>query len=556
MPPPPPRVRSRFVYTAAGLSVVVGRPPALPALGQPSRPPTGVVEQQRLALQEYTYARDDILGTSLDLIVCAARPGEAVRCQEAVLAEIERLRGILSTYDPASEISRVSQGLQPAVAPELRQLLADYDDWSVRTGGAVDARLANVMRLWREAARTGRVPAAAELRAALNASGALNVDALGKAAIIDRAVAVARRLVPAGLVNIGGDLRAWGDRTWQIGVADPLSPAENAPLLATFPLRDAAVATSGDYARPLVIADRSYSHLIDPRTLQPVADVRSATVVATDCVTANALAAALSVLGPPGADGLADLGRALGHLMVDRAGSLNRGGIFATAATLPDSSAAPPPTSPTAAPPASTPVTASTAAAPAAATAWPKGFQATVNVAIGVGSNPAARPGGPNIPGGAGVPGGIGVPGGNGAPFGGRGGRGGTRAYVAIWVEDADHKLVRTVSVLGSKDKYLGDLTTWVQIAGRPSPQSRSVTRASRPNGLYSVVWDGLDDHGKPVPKGIYTIKVELNREHGRHATVSAILPCDDKPHTADLAASVESDASTISYGPKPEPAP
>jgi hypothetical protein len=377
------------------------------------------------------------------------------------------------------------------------------------------------------------------------------VDALGKAYIIDQAVALARRLVPAGLVNIGGDLRAWGDRSWQIGVADPLNPAENAPLLATFPLRDAAVATSGDYARPLIIADRSYSHLIDPRTLQPVTEVRSSTVVAADCVTANALAAALSVLGPPGMASLGELSRTFSHLLVDRAGGLNRGGIFATAATVPDSSSAPSPASPP-----SSPLAAATPGAPAVAVAWPKGFQATVNIAIGVGSTPAGRPGSPSIPGGPGVPGGIGIPGGTGGPFVGRGGRGGTRAYVAIWVEDGAHKLVRTLSVLGSKDKYVGELTAWIQVAGRPGPQTRSITRASRPNGLYTVVWDGLDDHGKPVPQGTYTIKVELNREHGRHATVSTTLACDDKPHTADLAASVESDASSISYGPKPTPAP
>jgi thiamine biosynthesis lipoprotein len=548
-----PNPHPRLVHTAAaGLTMLAASRPTLFALGRPTLTPTGIAEQQQLELQDYTFAHDDILGTSLDLIVSAARPGDAVQCQGAVLAEIERLRAILSTYDPVSEISRVSFGLQPATAPELRQLLAAYDDWSARTGGAVDARLNQVVRLWREAARTGRVPAEAELRAALMVPGALNVDALGKARIIDQAVAIARRLVPAGLVNIGGDLRAWGDRVWQIGVADPLSPAENAPLLATFPLRDAAVATSGDYARPLLIAGRSYSHLIDPRSLQPVADLRSATVVAADCVTANALAAALSVLGPPGAASLADLDRAFGHLLVDRAGGLTRGGIFATAAPLPDASS--PPSS--ASPPALSSASEATPGAPGVAAAWPKDFQATVNLAIGVGSSTAGRAAGPSVPGGNGVPGGIGIPGGSGVPFGGRGGRGGTRAYVAIWVEDARHKLVRTISVLGSKPKYIGELTAWAQAAGRPGPQTSSITRASRPNGLYSVVWDGLDDHGKPMPQGTYTIKVELNREHGRHATVSATLVCDDKPHIADLAASVESDASTISYGPKPKPTP
>ena len=541
MPPLPPRPPSRLVRSAAaGLTVLAGGR-AAPLQAAPSRPPTGVVEQQRLALQEYTYARDDILGTSLDLIVCAARPGEAVRCQEAVLAEIERLRGILSTYDPASEISRVSQGLQPAVAPELRQLLADYDDWSVRTGGAVDARLANVMRLWRAAARTGRVPTAAELRAALNASGALNVDALGKAAIIDRAVAVARRLAPAGLLNLGGDLRGWGDVIWRIGVADPSQPAENAPLLTTFPLRDAAVATSGDYARPLVIADRSYSHLIDPRTLQPVADVRSATVVATDCVTANALAAALSVLGPPGAAGLADLGRALGHLMVDRGGGIARGGSFATVA---DPAAPTTPASPDSSPPevansaATAPSRAASAGTPASAQTvapWPKNFQVTVNLVIGAPA-PAAGTG----------------------AAGGRGGRVGKRPYIVIWVKDAQRKFVRTVCLFGNNSNYQSDLTTWYAASapGGDDDFIHSVSRATRAPGTYPVVWDGTDDFGKPVPQGTYTITVEINREDGRHVSTNTSIVCEGVPHAAELTATVETGVSQVSYGPRVDPAP
>ena len=539
---PSPNPRPYLIRTAAaGLTILTAGRPVLFALGGPALPPAGSAEQQRLALEDYTFAHDDILGTSLDLIVCAARPGDAVRCQEEVLGEIERLRAILSTYDPTSEISRVSQGLQPATAPELRRLLAAYDDWSARTGGLVDPRLNQVVRLWREAARTGQVPAAAELRAALNAPGALNVDALGKAYIIDQAVALARRLVPAGLVNIGGDLRAWGDRTWQIGVADPLSPAENAPLLATFPLRDAAVATSGDYARPLVIADRSYSHLIDPRTLQPVADVRSATVVATDCVTANALAAALSVLGPPGAAGLADLGRALGHLMVDRGGGIARGGSFATVA---DPAAPTTPASPDSSPPevansaATAPSRAASAGTPASAQTvapWPKNFQVTVNLVIGAPA-PAAGTG----------------------AAGGRGGRVGKRPYIVIWVKDAQRKFVRTVCLFGNNSNYQSDLTTWYAASapGGDDDFIHSVSRATRAPGTYPVVWDGTDDFGKPVPQGTYTITVEINREDGRHVSTNTSIVCEGVPHAAELTATVETGVSQVSYGPRVDPAP
>jgi len=56
------------------------------------------------------------------------------------------------------------------------------------------------------------------------------------------------------------------------------------------------------------------------------------------------------------------------------------------------------------------------------------------------------------------------------------------------------------------------------------------------------------------VPQGAYTLKVEINREHGRHTTSSIALTCDGQPHSFDLAATVESDASKVEYGPKPAP--
>jgi thiamine biosynthesis lipoprotein len=58
-----------------------------------------------------------------------------------------------------------------------------------------------------------------------------------------------------------------------------------------------AVATSGDYRRGLRIGGRWFSHIIDPRTGTPVPNVSSATVVAGEAATADALATAISVLG-------------------------------------------------------------------------------------------------------------------------------------------------------------------------------------------------------------------------------------------------------------------
>ncbi len=525
---------------------------------------TGPTATRTADLTRFDFARDGVLGTSFDLAVETVRPRDAAQVEQAVLAEIERLSAILSTYDPASEISRVSLGAA-VESPELAELLAAYATWSTHTDGALDVRLAHVTRLWREAAQTGRAPTAAALRAALDQRGALNVDALGKGFIIDRAVAVARRLAPAGLLNIGGDLRAWGDVIWPVGVADPREPADNAAPLAIFGLRDAAVATSGGYARFTTIAGENYSHLIDPRTLTPATCLASATVIAADCLTANALSTAGCLLDAARTLALAAHHGSTGQLVIAADGQQFRAGLLATSAPAAPAVPAPAVATQTAAPAPAATTSAPAAGQAAAVAAWPKDFQATINLNIG---STAATPSGSTGPGGAfgGPAGGRGGPGGpGGRGFGGRGGPGGgKRAYVAIWIENADHKLVRTLAVLGDNSRYVPELSAWFATVGRPDLRSiRSVTRATRPNGLFSIAWDGLADTGQPVPQGTYTVKIEINREHGRRALISALLSCDGEPHTVDLAASVESDASKIEYGPKaastpvtPPPAP
>jgi FAD:protein FMN transferase len=478
---------------AAGLTAfVVGRDflrAAAPA-------PLNDTVSQRLSLGEFAFHHEGVLGTSMELIVQAGDSASARECERQVLAEVERLRRILSTRDSASEISRVQSG-SPVESRELAELLAAYEFWRGRTGGAIDVNLAGVFRLWEQAQIAQQLPDAASLKNALNAPLAFNVDALGKGFIVDRAVEIARRFALSGLLNIGGDVRAWGNYPWPVGVADPRNPAENAPLPGQFVLRDAAIATSGGYARYYTIAGKRFSHVIDPRTLQAVDCLASATVVAADCLTANALSTAACVLGKTDGEKLVRRFRAAGYLLTDAVQPDVRGGLLMTSAA---SSETPKP-QPLAQP-----------------DAWPKDFQVSINVEI-------KAPAGTRI----------------------------KRPYVAVWIEDANEKIVRTVAVWGTRDKYISELSYWWEAAGGDSAFDlyKSISRATRPAGKYTVVWNGLDDQGNALPKGDYTVCVELNREDGHHGMESAMISCRDEQKSANLAATAESEASTIEYRAK-----
>ena len=116
---------------------------------------------------------------------------------------------------------------------------------------------------------------------------------------------VARSLSLAGirhyLVEVGGELRGCGlkpdGQPWWVALQAP--PGLQARHVNRIALHDLSVATSGDYQRSFQYAGRLYGHTIDPRSGWPVAhDLVSVAVVHAECMHADALATALTVLGP------------------------------------------------------------------------------------------------------------------------------------------------------------------------------------------------------------------------------------------------------------------
>jgi thiamine biosynthesis lipoprotein len=96
--------------------------------------------------------------------------------------------------------------------------------------------------------------------------------------------------VQAAGLDVGGDLQVLtaedADWTWRIGIVDP---ADRSQVLATVPVRNGAVATSGS-------AERG-AHIIDPRTGRPATGIRSATVIAPSLARADVWATAAVVAG-------------------------------------------------------------------------------------------------------------------------------------------------------------------------------------------------------------------------------------------------------------------
>jgi len=477
------------------------------------------VSAEKTRLHRFGY--DHVLGTSMDLVVAVNDPARAEDCESAVLEEIERLRRILSTYDPASEISRLNDTRLPVrVSPELLEVLALYEAWRVRTRGAFNGQLGGLLGLWKDAEASGQLPddavlagvareidgAATDLdveagTARRRSSQRLNVDALGKNYILAKALQAGRTRVPEAtgiLLSIGGDLFSCGvgpDGPWSVGVADPRKPCDNAAPLARLRLEDRALASSGSYQRFFTVGGRRIPRMIDPRTGRPALSVLGASVLAPDPVTADALSTTLCVLGPTEGLRLIAAIPDVDAVIVDADGGVHASpGWNKRAEPVEIAQQQPNP-------------------------GWPVGFEVSIELALAKTPKPAA-----------------------GKPY--------RRPYVAVWIEDGAGKPVRTITVWGKDPKHIKELSTWWAFGSKDAMLFQAVGKATRDGGSYKLSWDGTDDKGKPVPPGVYVVQIEVNREFGQHIrNMTAALPCKAKPSKADLAGNAEVDGVKIRFG-------
>ncbi len=104
------------------------------------------------------------------------------------------------------------------------------------------------------------------------------------------------------LVEIGGELVARGENEngelWRVGVSQPDEKGKAEELYSIIALDNQALATSGNYRNFYVVDGQKFSHTINPITGYPVQHgLLSATVLAKDCMLADAYATAMMVIG-------------------------------------------------------------------------------------------------------------------------------------------------------------------------------------------------------------------------------------------------------------------
>jgi len=289
------------------------------ALAGCGKPATGTQD-----LKPFTETRT-LMGTVVSITVYTSDLEQAQAATSAAYDHMAKLEKVLSGYISGSDVSRINSlaGLPASVSLPTFFVVRRALQVSKLTGGAFDITVGPLLSLWRESAKRGQLPTEVDLEDALSRVGygkvevaessntrtviipagtSIDLGGIAKGYIVDQGVGILRRHVSSALVNAGGDIYALGakpgGKPWVIGVQDPRRPEDLSAFIETLYVTDRAVATSGNYARYFEVEGKRYSHIVDPRTGQPVDKVPSATVVAPDGTTADALATAASVLEP------------------------------------------------------------------------------------------------------------------------------------------------------------------------------------------------------------------------------------------------------------------
>jgi FAD:protein FMN transferase len=75
-----------------------------------------------------------------------------------------------------------------------------------------------------------------------------------------------------------------------------------------------------------------------------------------------------------------------------------------------------------------------------------------------------------------------------------------------------------------------------------------TISSATRQPGQYRAVWDGNDDHQKPVKPGTYTVYLEAVREHGTYQLMRKEVTIGTQPFREEFTGNMEVKTASLEY--------
>lgn len=247
--------------------------------------------------------------------------------QKVIDTTFQEIDAIYNKWNPYSELSHLNA--LPAhtpysLSPQLHQFLQRLDILVQLSEGRFDPTIEPLQQLWKTKLEQGRCPTQQEIEALKPCVGwhtlhiengifykedertQLDLGGVAKGLCVDLVI---ERLSQIGLhhlyVEWGGEMRTFGlhpsNRPWRVYISR-LANSDPSQALAHVDLLNRALATSGDYFQYWKVTtdqgeDKIYCHIFNPLTFTPLevksGSVASASLLALDCTTADALAKVL-----------------------------------------------------------------------------------------------------------------------------------------------------------------------------------------------------------------------------------------------------------------------
>lgn len=235
----------------------------------------------------------------------------------------DRLDASVSPFNPNSLISKINGNSTCEADEYLQRLYAASRKINRETGGAFDPTVAPLVNVWGFGYKSGVIPDQADIDSILSFVGmnrtslkdgrilkddertSFNFSAIAKGMACDEIAAFLKRNgVEDYMVEIGGEIALNGvnphGEKWHISVDRPVENKDslihsNALVIK---IGKGGIATSGNYRNYKIVDGRKVVHIINPETgYSEITGLLSATVVAGDCMTADAYATACMVMG-------------------------------------------------------------------------------------------------------------------------------------------------------------------------------------------------------------------------------------------------------------------
>ena len=255
------------------------------------------------------------MGSACEVVLASHTQNEAESMAKLAIDEVLRIERKYSRYTTDSIIAKINQ------QAGCGAVQCDDETWALfqfasqlfdKSDGLFDITSGVLRQAWDF--KKPEVPTSQKLEALLPLVGWQNVvlqdqsialplagmevdlGGFGKEYAADRAAQVLKEKgVTHGYVNLAGDMRFLGPKPtgepWMIGIQDPRARDQ---VVATLPITQGGLATSGDYERYFELNGQRYCHVLNPKTGMPVSYWRSVSVtspatVVSGCTTTMAM---------------------------------------------------------------------------------------------------------------------------------------------------------------------------------------------------------------------------------------------------------------------------